>query len=83
MVRVVDRHGRDALGATLTIHAGDRDVRRDVRSGYSYLAASDPRVHIGLGAVTSVDSISVRWPDGTRGRFGPFQADRVVELRQP
>ena len=82
LARVLDRHGRDALGAVLTISAGGRAMRRDVRTGYSYLSASDPRVHVGLGAIAAVDSISVRWPDGTTGRFGPFQADRIVEVRQ-
>jgi hypothetical protein len=82
LVRALDRHGRDALGGALTISAGGRELRRDVRTGYSYLAASDPRVHVGLGPSAAVDSISVRWPDGTSGRFGPFQADRIVELRQ-
>lgn len=82
LLRVLDRHGRDALGATLMIAVGGKQVRRDVRTGYSYLAASDPRVHVGLGSAASVDAVSVRWPDGTRERFGPFQASRIVELRQ-
>jgi hypothetical protein len=83
LVRALDRHGRDALGAALTLSAGGREQRRDVRTGYSYLSASDPRVHVGLGTTATVDSISVRWPDGTTARFGPFQADRIIELRQP
>ena len=40
--------GRDALGAVLTIRAGGRSWRRDVRTAYSYLAANDPRAHVGL-----------------------------------
>ena len=65
-----------------TIAVGDARVRRDVRTGYSYLAASDPRVHVGLGAATSVETITVRWPDGTRESFGPFPADRIAEISQ-
>jgi enediyne biosynthesis protein E4 len=82
LLRVVDQHGRDSLGATLHLEAGDRTVRRDVRSGYSYLAANDPRVHVGLGAIRQVDAVTVQWPDGVRERFGPFDADQVVELRR-
>jgi hypothetical protein len=80
--RAIDPRGRDAIGATLTIAAGGRTLRRDVRTGYSYLAANDPRVHVGLGDVGRVDGVTVRWPDGTRERFGPFDADRIVELAQ-
>ena len=48
--RVLDEHGRDALGAELTMTVGSRAVRRDVRAAYSYLASNDPRVHVGLGS---------------------------------
>ena len=81
-LRVLERSGRDAIGAVLSIAAGAKKLRRDVRTGYSYLAANDPRVHVGLGDLTNVDSIIVRWIDGTRERFGPFEADRIVEIRR-
>jgi hypothetical protein len=82
LVRVLDTGGRDALGATLQIGVGARTIRRDVRSGYSYLAANDPRVHVGLGREGRVDAISVRWPDGMQEHFGPFDVNRIVELRR-
>ncbi len=82
LLRVLDRSGRDAIGATLSIAAGARALRRDVRTGFSYLAANDPRVHVGLGDLTKVESVTVRWLDGTSERFGPFDADRIVEIRQ-
>ena len=82
LLRVLERSGRDAIGATLSITAGGRTIRRDVRTGYSYLAANDPRVHVGLGDLRGVDGVSVRWIDGTRERFGPFDADRVVDIRR-
>lgn len=81
--RVVDGHGRDAIGAELTIDVAGRRVRRDVRAAFSYLASNDPRVHIGLGAETRVPAVEVRWPDGQRARVGPFDADRIVTIRPP
>jgi hypothetical protein len=79
--RVLDEHGRDALGAELTVTVGNRQVWRDVRAAYSYLASNDPRIHVGLGSETRVGSVAVRWPDGRRATFGPFDADRVVTIR--
>ena len=29
-----------------------------------------------------VDGVTVRWVDGTREQFGPFEADRIVEIRR-
>lgn len=82
LVRVLERNGRDAVGAVLSIATGATTRRRDVRTGYSYLAANDPRVHVGLGDAGKVDRITVRWLDGTREQFGPFEADRIVEIRR-
>ena len=74
--------GRDALGARLTVAAAGRTWRRDVRSGYSYLAANDPRVHVGVGAALTIASVDVTWPGGVVERFGPFGVDAIVTLRQ-
>lgn len=73
---------RAATGAVVTVTAGGRTWRRDVRTAYSYLAANDPRVHVGLGAATSVDRVDVQWPDGRRERFGPFPADAETRIVQ-
>src|SRR5439155_22534221 len=37
MFRVLDEHGRDAIGAELTMKVGARTIRRDLRMAYSYL----------------------------------------------
>lgn len=66
---------RDAVGATMRVHIGDRVKMRTVHAAYSYLASNDPRVHIGLGDITRIDRVSVQWVDGTREFFGPFEAD--------
>jgi hypothetical protein len=82
LVSARETRGSDALGARLTISSGGRAFVRDVRTAYSYLAANDPRVHVGLGAAAAVEAIEVRWPDGGTERFGPFEADRIVTLRR-
>jgi hypothetical protein len=82
MFRVVDAHGRDALGAELTMAVGSRSIRRDVRAAYSYLASNDPRVHVGLGQEIAVRGVTVRWPDGAQERFGDFDAGKIVVLRR-
>ena len=82
MFRVLDEHGRDALGAELTMTVGSRSIRRDVRAAYSYLASNDPRVHVGLGGETSVRDVTVQWPGGSRERFGDAAAGSIVVLRR-
>jgi hypothetical protein len=55
---------RDAVGATVYLKANGFSQRADVTSGGSYASTSDPRVHFGIGAATSVDSVEVHWPSG-------------------
>ncbi len=80
--RVLGERGADALGAIVELRLGDRRISREVRTAYSYLAASDPRVHVGLGRAAGVSDVSVRWPDGTVERFGDFAGEQVWILRR-
>ena len=82
MLRVLEQHGRDALGAVVTMTVGARTIRRDVRTASSYLASSDPRVHVGLGTETIAHDVTVRWPDGVRERFGDLPGGRITDLRR-
>jgi hypothetical protein len=69
-LRVVDRGGRDALGAQVDIVVKkDQVLRRRVRTDGSYLSANDPRVLVGLGKATEVEAVRVRWPDGSVREF--------------
>ncbi len=80
MFRVLNARGGYALNADVQIEAGRMNLRRRVQRAYSYCASNDPRVHFGLGASTSVDCVTVRWPDGTKKTFGPFSADASYDL---
>jgi hypothetical protein len=73
---------RDAYGAEITVHAGDRRWLRWVNPGYSYLCSNDPRAHFGLGSVDRVDRIEVVWPDGTEETFPGQKADRFLVLEK-
>ncbi|MET0885232.1 MAG: ASPIC/UnbV domain-containing protein [Mycetocola sp.] len=48
-----------------------------------YASASSPLVHFGLGDVSIVDAVDVRWPAGTSQRVTGVTADRILELREP
>ena len=72
-LRVLNKFGSDALGATVTATLGSVTITKPVQSTWSYLAANDPRIHIGLGEVTKIDDVVVRWIDGTTTEFGTFE----------
>jgi hypothetical protein len=74
---------RLAMGARIGVErAGRPTLWRRVRTDGSYLSASDPRVHVGLGASATIDGVVVAWPDGVRERFTSVGLDRTVTLRR-
>jgi hypothetical protein len=82
-VRAIDpRLRRDAYGAEVTVHAGDRKWFRLVNPGHSYLCSNDPRVHFGLGQAEKIDRLQVLWPDGLEETFAGGPVDRFIELRR-
>lgn len=61
----------DAIGAEVTVRAGERLWRRTVVAGSTgVLSGGPPVVHVGLGELDRIDRITVRWPDGTRSTAG-------------
>ncbi len=78
--RAIASGGGDALGATITVSLAGREIQRDAISAGSYLAASDPRVHVGLGEATLAGNVRVRWADGRRESFGDLPAGRYHDL---
>jgi len=81
-LRLVGKNARDMLGAQVEIViAKDRVLRRRVRTDGSYLSANDPRVLVGLGAATRVQTVRVRWPDGTAEEFKDLAVDKYTTLK--
>jgi enediyne biosynthesis protein E4 len=77
-----DSGNRFGLGARVGVRTGATTLWRRARTDGSYLAASDIRVHMGLGPSARVDGITVEWPDGVRETFPGTAADRLVTLRR-
>jgi len=74
------RWRRDALGARVTITAGDRVQAQILSSSWSYLSSSPPYAYFGLGEATAVERVDVRWPDGVDEAFLAPAVDRVHVL---
>jgi hypothetical protein len=58
-------------------------VTREVQAGSSYLSSEDPRVHFGLGTTPRVQSLVVRYPNGTTVRLHNVRADRYIRVPYP
>ena len=81
-VRLVAESGnRLGFGARVGLVIKGQPVRwRRAGTSGSYLSASDPRVHFGLGPAADIEAMIVEWPDGSRERFTGIRAAPVVTL---
>ena len=76
------KSSRDGYGARIEITAEGSTRYAEVRAGSSFESSSDPRVHVGLGTSTRVDSIVIRWPSGAVEKLGPESADQEIVLQE-
>jgi enediyne biosynthesis protein E4 len=77
------RSNRSAIGAQVKIRTGGRTQLQEVRSGGSYLSQNDFRLHFGLGPVSTLGQIEIRWPSGVLQKLSSQKADQVLVLREP
>jgi hypothetical protein len=75
------KSNRDAVGARLTYKFGDQKRYRMNVGGGSFLSSSDPRVVLGLGN-RKLESLEVKWPNGTFNVFRGLPADKYITLME-
>jgi hypothetical protein len=74
---------RDAIGAVVTVHAGDLVQVRRLSAGSGYASQDGRRLYFGLGEQASVDRIEVRWPNGLVETVDEGLAvGSIMEIRQ-
>ncbi len=82
-LRLVGREANvDAVGAAVSYQAGELKRHVVKVGGGSFLSAHDPRMVLGLGGATKVDSLEVRWPlpGGGVERFENIPAGRYITI---
>jgi hypothetical protein len=73
-----NRSNRDGIGARVRANG----QAQYLTSAGSYLAASDKRVHFGLGAATTA-RIEILWPSGIVQKLDGVAADRFLTVVEP
>jgi hypothetical protein len=76
------KSNRDAVGARVSYQCGDLKRSRTRVGGGSFLSSHDPRLILGLGSRTKVDSLEVQWPQpgGAIERFTSLPIDRYITV---
>jgi hypothetical protein len=76
------KSNRDGTGASLKLSNQGFVQIEQAKGGGSYMSASDPRIHFGLGKRTKVDSLEITWPSGQVDRLTSLSPDRIIAVKE-
>ncbi|HEY3625830.1 MAG TPA: CRTAC1 family protein [Terracidiphilus sp.] len=77
------KSNRDGIGAVVKVVTNQGSQWVTASTSGSYLSASDPRVHFGLGNDALVLSIEVRWPSGAIETLVNVKTDQQLQIDEP
>lgn len=81
VVRLIGRSGtREATGATVTLHAGDRKIVRMATAGDGYLVTNDHLLHFSVPRHESAVDLEVRWPDGHLESWRNVRPNQEIQI---
>jgi len=81
-LRLLEKTGRDAIGARVKITAGGKTQHAELRSGSTYASQSMLRLHFGLGDAAKVDKLEITWPDGEIQTRDGVPAGQFLTIRR-
>jgi hypothetical protein len=76
------KSNRDGIGAELQLSAQGLVRVEQAEGGTSYMSASDPRVHFGLGKHSKIDSLMITWPSGQVDKLTNVPTDQIIAVKE-
>ncbi len=70
----------DGIGSRVIVTAGGVTQYFYMSRGATYLGQSQLVAHFGLGAATTVDTLTVEWTDGSTTTLTNFAADQIITV---
>jgi hypothetical protein len=76
------KSNRDGIGAVLKLSSSGTVQVDQAKGGTSYMSASDPRIHFGLGKRTKIDSLEITWPSGRVDKLASVPVDSIIAVKE-
>ena len=76
------KSNRDGIGAVVKISAAGVTQTKMLRSGSSYLSASEFVLTFGLGQTNKVDTLEVVWPSGQTEKLSNIPASQTITITE-
>jgi hypothetical protein len=76
------KSNRDGTGASLKLTAEGETHIEQAKGGMSYMSASDPRIHFGLGKRSKIELLEIRWPSGQVDLLKDVPVDKIIAVKE-
>jgi len=76
------KSNRDGIGATVRLTSGGETQTQMLRSGSSYLSASELVLTFGLAQLDKADNIEIRWPSGQQDHLSNAPAGQTITVTE-
>jgi hypothetical protein len=76
------KSNRDGIGTIVKVNSGGETQTQMLRSGSSYLSASELVLTFGLGQRDKAEAIEIRWPSGQLDRLSSVHAGATVTVTE-
>ena len=76
------KSNRDGIGSSLKLTSEGVTHVEQSKGGMSYMSASDPRIHFGLGKRTKIDSLEITWPSGQVDKLTNQPIDKITAVKE-
>lgn len=74
------KSNKAAIGARVRVTCGDLVQFDEIRGGASYLSQNDLRLHFGLGAHGTMETVEISWPSGVHETYKNLAADDIYTI---
>jgi hypothetical protein len=82
-LKLIGTHSnRSAIGTRVSCKYGSKQQAQELVSQSSFYSCNDPRLHFGLGKITTAD-LEIRWPSGFRQVIKNVKADQILTVLEP
>ena len=79
-LNIKNNNGSPSIGAKVIIHAAEKTLKKEINNSRGFASSSSSVVHFGLSNIEIVDSLEVKWLDGTSNKFYDLDVNQIHNI---
>jgi len=79
-LNIKNNNGSPSIGAKVIIHAAEKTLKKEINNSRGFASSSSSVVHFGLSNIEIVDSLEVKWLDGTSNKFYDLDVNQTHNI---